>query len=252
MSPNRTGGKNSYAEWAHTIGIFQTLIYMHVDGKEGNRILDVGCGSGILAIASEPYIGAGGKYLGIDVAESEIDFCQKHYPDDKFEFASLRSANPFFSAAVEQGRAAWPVDAGSIDLVTALSVWTHLASEDAAFYVGEIARVLRPGGRAIITFFLLDDVYDRGLAARSDDPGRFHRTPQNRWVFDQPSYGSDLWFNPQWARVPEAAIGVREEGIRQLAEASGLDMIEKHHGNWKEVPGLYFQDVLVFEKRGPV
>jgi len=39
---HRTGGKHSYAEWAHVIGIFQTLIYLHLQNKEDNRILDIG------------------------------------------------------------------------------------------------------------------------------------------------------------------------------------------------------------------
>jgi hypothetical protein len=67
-------------------------------------------------------------------------------------------------------------------------------------------------------------------------------------VFDQPSYGSDAWFHPKSADVPEAAIGVTEAGLARLLAASGLQLAERHPGNWKEVPGAYFQDVLIFRK----
>ncbi len=50
---NRRGGIYSYAEWAHDIGIFQTLMFIHLDKKEDMRVLDVGCGTGFLAISSK-------------------------------------------------------------------------------------------------------------------------------------------------------------------------------------------------------
>ena len=33
---NRRGGKRSYAEWAHVIGIFQTLMFLNLQKKENN------------------------------------------------------------------------------------------------------------------------------------------------------------------------------------------------------------------------
>ena len=53
---NRRGGKYSYAEWAHVIGIFQTLMFVHLKNKEDNTILDIGCGTGLMGIASEPFL----------------------------------------------------------------------------------------------------------------------------------------------------------------------------------------------------
>ena len=50
---NRIGGTYSYAEWSHIIGIFQTLMFIHLDKKEDAKILDIGCGSGLLAISSK-------------------------------------------------------------------------------------------------------------------------------------------------------------------------------------------------------
>ncbi len=245
---NRRGGKYSYAEWAHVIGIFQTLMFLHLQKKENNMILDVGCGTGLLAIASEPFLGKDGKYIGIDVMKKDIDFCCSHYPSSNFEFIHFDVANVAYAPAQKGIKAKWPIESESIDLTTALSVWTHLNEEDALFYFKEISRVLKPNGKAIITFFLLDETYRNSLGIRSNQEGRFHMTLQDQWIFDQPSYGSNMWFHPKWAQVPENAIGVNEAGLERLSASSGMKLIEHHQGNWKEVPGVFFQDVLIFQK----
>ena len=245
---DRRGGKHSYAEWAHVIGIFQTLMFLHLQNKQDNMILDVGCGTGLLAIASEPFLGQTGRYTGIDVVKEDVDFCRGHYPSPAFEFIHFDTTNAFYAPERGSARNTWPVKSDSIDLTTALSVWTHLGEDDAVFYFNEISRVLKPNGKAIVTFFLLDETYRNSLETRSDQAGRFHQTSQDLWIFDQPSYGSDMWFHPEWAKIPENAIGVNEAGLERLLKNSGLKLIDHHQGNWKEVPGVFFQDVLVFQK----
>jgi SAM-dependent methyltransferase len=245
---DRRGGKYSYAEWAHVIGIFQTLMFLHLRQKEGNRIFDVGCGTGLMAIACEPFVGANGQYTGIDVMKDDIDFCRCHYDSSKFEFIHFDAVNAFYAPAQRRTKLKWPVYSDSYDLVTALSVWTHLNKEDALFYFREIHRVLKPKGKAMITFFLLDETYRKSVDLRKDQRGRFHMTLQNQWIFDQSSYDSNAWLHPKWAEVPENAIGVTEVGLEKIISSSGMKLVEHHQGNWKEIPGVFFQDVLIFQK----
>lgn len=242
--PRRRGGKVSYAEWAHVAGVFQTLVGQQCGWRDDLRVLDVGCGSGLLAIACEPFIGRG-RYTGIDVSASQIEFCRGHYPAATCEFLHLDTANPFY--APEQGAEPqpWPLADASFDMVTALSVWTHFREQDARFYLAELARVLRPGGRALVTLFLLDEDYQRSLPRTADQVSRFHGTPADRWVFDRPACGSSGWRCPAWAEVPEQAIGVDAAAWKALLAECKLELQQLMPGNWKERPGVFFQDVLV-------
>ena len=245
---NRKGGKISYSEWAHIIGIFQTIIYQTLQNKTGNNILDIGCGTGLLGISSEPFISKGGSYTGIDIVKNDIDFCNSHYKKDNYHFLHFDYANPAYAKSQSQTKRPWPVNDGSFNLVTALSVWTHLNENDAIFFFQEIFRVLEPGGKAIITFFLLDDNISNFNSLRSDSTGRFHGTNQLLWIFDQSAYGSSHWFSPKWAPNPEDAIGITQEGLNILMQKSGLKLVKYYPGNWKEKPGIFFQDLLIFEK----
>jgi len=223
-------------------------MFLHLPRKDNNMILDVGCGTGLLGISSEPFLGQDGKYIGIDVRKKDVDFCRGHYPSANFEFIHFDVNNPAYASGQKDTKLKWPVESARFDLTTGLSIWTHLNEDDALFYFKEISRVLKPDGKAIVTFFLLDEAYRNSLSMRSRREGRFHMTSQDRWLFDQPSYESDAWLHPKWAKVPESAIGVTEFGLGRLISSSGMKLIEHYPGNWKEVPGVFFQDVLIFQK----
>lgn len=245
---NRRGGKVSYAEWAHAIGIFQTIIYQTLKTKTGNKILDIGCGTGLLGIASEPFTYDKGTYTGIDVMSAEVDFCRSHFKADNYSFIHLDVANPSYANAQSAELKPWPIDSASQDLVTGLSVWTHLSEIDATFYMKEIQRVLKKGGKAMITFFFLDESYQESLTKRVDEKGRFHSTDQSSWVFDVKAYNSINWFTTPTSKNPEDAIGITQGGLDTLLEKSALKLIQYYSGNWKEAPGVFFQDILIFEK----
>ncbi|KAA3645140.1 MAG: class I SAM-dependent methyltransferase [Bacteroidetes bacterium] len=246
---HRKGGKVSYAEWAHVIGVFQTVIYQTIEQKAGNNILDIGCGTGLLGIASEPFTYQNGSYTGIDVMKHDIKFCLKNYNASNYKFIHFDVANPTYAANQDKEFKAWPIENESKDLVTALSVWTHLCEEDAKFYFNEIARVLKKNGKAIITFFYLDERYEDSLAIRKDEKGRFHSTNQMKWIYDTKAYKSKDWFTTSWSNNPEEAIAINKNGIEILTRESGLNLIKYYPGNWKEQAGTYFQDILVFEKK---
>jgi SAM-dependent methyltransferase len=246
---DRKGGKHSYAEWAHVIGLFQGLIYEATGDDEGADILDIGCGAGLLGIAAKPFTCDGGSYTGIDVNKKSIAFCTHQYRLQNYHFIHFDIANSVYAPNQASEKKTWPVDSSEYDVVTALSVWTHLDSQDASFYLREVARVLRPQGKAIISFFVIDDRYREALEKRNSEKSSYHAARKDRWIFDRAVSGTDGFYWPSWASVPENAIGIEVETLNQLLDDAGL-MVEAHHqGTWKERPGLYFQDILVLVKK---
>ena len=103
--------------------------YLGPDGSHARRILDVGCGTGTMLT----HLAAYGKAEGVDVDEEAIAFCRERGLHD-----------------VRHGEATnLPFADASFDLVTALDVVEHLDDDVAAFR--EMKRVLRPGGRILVT-----------------------------------------------------------------------------------------------------
>ncbi len=99
----------------------------------GRRVLDLGCGGGMLA---EPLARAGARVCGIDVSRNAVAAAREHARHSGLGIDYLR-------AAAEE----LPFGAGSLDLVVAFDVLEHV--DDLARVVQEIARTLRPGGRLI-------------------------------------------------------------------------------------------------------
>jgi len=261
-------GLTPYGEWCHQIGIFQTLMYIYLGGRKNVHIVDIGCGAGKFVPAAEPFIGESGRYIGIEVRRGVVELCRRLYPLDGVEFVHVTSRNPFYTPEVNQACTPYPLPDNSVDLVTALSIWTHLSEREAVFYFSEVNRMLRRGGGAILTFFVLDDTYYanlpqlQGVKSRDSAPNSFSSTHWlsalgqayanhgKPWIFDNQFPGSTHWFYPSWVKVPEHAVGVTTEGIRAILLA-GTDMewVQSYDGFWKGGGGLFFQDILVFTKR---
>ncbi len=246
----RRGGKIAYIEWGHVIGIFQTIIGQVLNQKTGQRILDVGCGTGLLGIASESYVSEGGKYIGIDVIKENIDICKKIYQSPYYEFIHVEAHNEMYTPNSYQKQKSWPFADESFDLVTALSVWTHFGSQDAQFYIKEVDRVLKPKSKAIITFFYLNENYTQSLSDRNQELGKFNRSPKDLWIFDKKFEDSDDWLTPKWTNVPEEAIGITKKGLDSILAQTSLSVSTIYNGSWKERPGAYFQDIIILTKNG--
>jgi len=238
-------GTTTYGEWCYTIGIFQSLIFQNLPQRPV-RMLDVGCGVGRLYLAAKPYLTDADSYLGIDVSSEFIGICREQYKEPNVSFLHTEASNAYYAKDTQGGPQAWPMKDGSHNLVTALSVWTHLREEDWRFYLGEVGRVLAPGGRAVISFFILDDLYKP--EAKTSRTSRFYPQPEDKWIFDTSAYGSKEWLYPKWANVPEVAIAAPEGRLKEIAKASGLKIAHYYPGQWKDMPGFFFQDLVIFEK----
>ncbi len=108
----------------------------------GESVLDVGCGTGTLAIAARQRVGQSGKVYGIDASPEMTARARK-----KARNAGLQVV--FETAAIE----ALPFPDATFDVVLSTVMLHHLP--DAARHQGirEIRRVLKPGGRLLAVDF---------------------------------------------------------------------------------------------------
>lgn len=158
--------------------------------REGDRILDVGCGVGDDVQALTTHVGPEGTVLGIDKSESLI--------------AEARSRTEDSSIAEFWVGDAMDLDLpdDSVDASRADRVFQHLTDPRQA--LGEMCRVTRPDGRLAVT-----DV-DWGtlvLDATGVDPARTESVIDPRWaVARQPKIGRRLRGLVQDAGLTEITI----------------------------------------------
>ena len=99
-----------------------------------NDVLDFGCGCGRVL---RYWNGRAGTVAGSDRDAGAVDWCRAHL---RFATVSRNALAPPLAYADE-----------SFDLVYALSVFTHLTEELQTGWRDELRRVLRPGGRLLVT-----------------------------------------------------------------------------------------------------
>jgi SAM-dependent methyltransferase len=116
---------------------------------DAHAILDFGCGCGRVTRWFEDF---GGEVAGSDVSADAIAWCR-----DNLAFASFVRNGIAPPLAFDDER---------FDLVYALSVFTHLTDELQLAWRDELRRVLRPGGRLLIT------THGRSYVPRLDDEER--------------------------------------------------------------------------------
>ena len=113
---------------------------------EAEHVLDIGCGTGSLALAAKRRVGKTGDVYAIDPSPELIAAARR-----KARFARLE-------VAFEIGGAqSLDLPDASVDVVFATLVLHHLPHEDLVQSFREIRRVLVPGGRFLAIEIDLDD-----------------------------------------------------------------------------------------------
>jgi ubiquinone/menaquinone biosynthesis C-methylase UbiE len=98
-----------------------------------SRVLDVGCGTGLLAAALEHYLDDRGAYVGADLALEAIDFCRSRFKRGNFRF-------------LVNGMTEVPLHDEAFDVIVFYSVFTHTYLDETILLLAEARRLLANGG----------------------------------------------------------------------------------------------------------
>jgi SAM-dependent methyltransferase len=180
-----------------TRGKWQALRQMTADLAQlqpGERVLDVGCGTGTLALLAKQRVGATGHVSGIDPSAQMIARARRK--------AARRGLALDFQVGVIE-RLAFPDQ--SFDVVLSSFMMHQLPNDLKRQGLTEVARVLRPGGRLLI----VDTKRPEQQHGRPVRP--VHTGPWNSGIQDQPAL-------MQAAGFSEIETGELESGTTRLPE----------------------------------
>lgn len=161
--PARIGRLFDQGTTSEFIGIgkeFFTYLRDLTNLKPDESILDVGCGKGRIALPLLRYLSKDGQYDGFDINKEEINWCSSYITRKfgNFHFNYVDIYNQLYNPAGKYlaNTFKFPYPSNSFDKVLLASIFTHLTIADMKHYFEEIARVLKPSGKCLITYFLLN------------------------------------------------------------------------------------------------
>lgn len=222
--------------------------------RPGETVLDLGSGSGKACFLASQVVGPAGRVIGIDMNDEMLTLARRHAPevarrvghanvefrkgriqdlaldldrvDRLLQERPVRSAEDLAALDHELARlrASAPLVASdSVDVVVSNCVLNLVKPEDKRRLSGEIHRVLRRGGRAVISDIVSDE----------DVPEHLRRDPE-------------LWSG--------CISGALREDLFLLAfeEAGfyGIEVLERQDEPWRTVEGIEFRSVTVAAYKG--
>jgi len=111
--------------------------------KDGDRVLDLGCGNGrLLALLADKKV----EYLGVDFSEKLIEQARQNWPENKFEVMDALDLKLPDSA---------------FDVVLCVSVLNHIPRDKQALFVANVRRVLKPEGMLLMANWNLWNVFNK-------------------------------------------------------------------------------------------
>lgn len=138
-------GRYDLLVWLLTLGRerrFREMLLGPARLKPGESVLDVGCGTGSLAIAAKRHVGDAGRVLGVDASPEMIARARRK--------ARGRRVDVAFEIGVAESL---PMADAQFDVVLSTVMLHHLPRSIRGQSVVEMRRVLKPAGRLVAIDF---------------------------------------------------------------------------------------------------
>lgn len=169
-------------------------------GVSDDFVFDFGCGCGRIARQLLQQRQPPKRYVGVDLHKGMVRWCQHNLQPHHsgFEFHHHNVYNAGLNPRGKLSHSRFPVADNAVTLLLAISVFTHVLEDGAAFYLREMGRVLAVGGKAVTTWFLFD---------KSSFP--MMQTFQNALFINARDPTNAVIFDRDWLRVHSTAAGLR-------------------------------------------
>jgi ubiquinone/menaquinone biosynthesis C-methylase UbiE len=131
--------------WLLTLGretAFREKILRFAALLPGESVLDIGCGTGTLAITAKRQVGPAGAVSGVDPSPEMLARAEKK--------ARRAGVEVSFKNGLAQSL---PFPAAQFDVVLSTVMLHHLPKISRREMAGEVRRVLKPGGRVLVIDF---------------------------------------------------------------------------------------------------
>jgi SAM-dependent methyltransferase len=215
-------------------GEFVAYLKLLCNLNAGSRVLDIGCGFGLMAIHLAEFLKPGGGYVGIDINTRAINWANKKIASRNHHcrFVRLDIKNLAYNRKGTHSaqNVRFPFADESFDVVILKSVFTHLRPDEVRNYISEVSRLLTQQGRCLASFFLLDEPAAPG---RSQDKAIDFRYGEGQWRYAV-------------KELPELAIAYDRAIVSAMAMRVGLSIEAAFPGSWSGSPrGLSYQDLVL-------
>jgi SAM-dependent methyltransferase len=201
-----------------------------------SRVLDVGCGLGVMGARLTRFLTPPGSYCGIDIVKVGVNWAQRaiasRHPNFSFVHVDVFNKHYNPTGTISPAEFRFPYPDEEFDFVFLKSVLTHLLPEAIRQYLQEIRRVLKPSGRCLVSVFLLNsDSIALIDAGQSSVPLR--KEIENYRVID--------------AKFPETAVGIPEREFLSWCAHIGLRAtMPIQYGAWcGRSAFLSYQDIVL-------
>lgn len=138
LPPTESIGRGDYESMGR-----RELGVLLMEGLNPNdTLVDLGCGTGRLAVHVIPRLGEGGRYIGVDISKTMLARARvlvgQRIPSPPCSIEFRHQTTPDFRLPDK-----------SVDMVCAFSVFTHMEHEDSYLYLRGARKIIKDGGRFI-------------------------------------------------------------------------------------------------------